>query len=71
MHFLKLALIPTLKGGARAVDGSNTEGAKFLLSWMNEVLYLVLHQASKKWTMPIRNWQSAMAHFEIIYQDRI
>ncbi|MGI0154482.1 IS256 family transposase [Idiomarina loihiensis] len=36
-----------------------------------KVLYLALHQASKKWTMPIRNWKPAMAQFEIIYQDRI
>lgn len=36
-----------------------------------KVLYLALHQASKKLTMPIRNWKPAMAQFEIIYQDRI
>ena len=36
-----------------------------------KVLYLALHQASKKWTMPIRNWKPAMAQFEIMYQDRI
>ncbi|TDO53897.1 mutator family transposase [Idiomarina sp. 017G] len=30
------------------------------------VLYLALHQASKKWTMPIRNWKPAMAQFEIM-----
>jgi len=35
------------------------------------VLYLALHQASKRWTMPIRNWKTAMAQFEIMYQDRI
>jgi len=36
-----------------------------------KVLYLALHQASKKWTMPIRNWKPTMAQFEIIYQERI
>ncbi|MAO68426.1 MULTISPECIES: IS256 family transposase [Idiomarina] len=36
-----------------------------------KVLYLALHQASKKWTMPIRNWKPTMAQFEIMYQDRI
>jgi len=36
-----------------------------------KVLYLALHQASKKWTMPIRNWKPAMAQFEIMYQERI
>ena len=36
-----------------------------------KVLYLALHQISKKWTMPIRDWRQAMNQFIILYGDRI
>ncbi len=36
-----------------------------------KILYLALHQISKKWTMPIRDWKAAMGQFMIMYSDRI
>ncbi|MCL1040939.1 IS256 family transposase [Shewanella marisflavi] len=36
-----------------------------------KILYLALHQISKKWTMPIRDWKAAMSQFMIIYSDRV
>ncbi len=49
---------------------AQTEGAKFWLSVM-KVLYLALHQISKKWTMPIRDWKQAMGQFMILFGDRV
>ena len=31
-----------------------------------KILYLALHQISKKWTMPIRDWKAAMSQFMIM-----
>ncbi len=36
-----------------------------------KVLYLALHQISKKWTMPIRDWKQAMGQFMILFDDRV
>ena len=36
-----------------------------------KILYLALHQISKKWTMPIRDWKAAMSQFKIMYSDRV
>lgn len=36
-----------------------------------KLLFLALKNISKKWTMPIHNWKSAMNHFMIIFGDRI
>lgn len=36
-----------------------------------KVIYLAISQASKKWTMPIRNWKSALNRFMIEFEDRI
>ena len=36
-----------------------------------KILYLALHQISKKWTMPIRDWKAAMGQFMIMYSDRV
>ncbi|GIU31515.1 hypothetical protein TUM3792_43340 [Shewanella sp. MBTL60-007] len=33
--------------------------------------YLAIKEASKKWTMPIRNWRAAMSRFIIEFEDRI
>ncbi|HBC2166879.1 TPA: IS256 family transposase, partial [Vibrio cholerae] len=35
-----------------------------------KILYLALHQISKKWTMPIRDWKAAMSQFMIMNSDR-
>ncbi|NOY43784.1 MAG: IS256 family transposase [Planctomycetes bacterium] len=36
-----------------------------------KLIYMAIHEASKKWTMPIRNWKPALNHFAILYEDRI
>jgi len=36
-----------------------------------KVVYLAIMQASKKWTMPIRNWKPALNRFIIEFEDRI
>jgi len=38
---------------------------------LKKVLYLGLMRASEKWTMPIRNWKSALNHFSIDFEDRM
>jgi len=42
----------------------NDESAK-------KVVYLAIQQASKKWTMPIRNWKAALNRFMIEFEDRL
>jgi len=36
-----------------------------------KTLYLAIGYITKKWTMPIRNWNEAMAHFIVKFDDRI
>lgn len=36
-----------------------------------KVIYLAIHEASKKWTMPIRNWKPALNRFMIEFEDRL
>ena len=36
-----------------------------------KVVYLAIQQASKKWTMPIRNWKAALNRFMIDFEDRL
>lgn len=36
-----------------------------------KVVYLAIQAASKKWTMPIRNWKSALNRFMIDFGDRL
>lgn len=36
-----------------------------------KVLYLALHEISKKWSMPIRDWKQAMSQFMILFGDRV
>jgi len=36
-----------------------------------KVVFLATQQASKKWSMPIRNWTSALNRFMIMFDDRI
>ena len=38
---------------------------------MFKLLYLALQNIEKKWTMPIRNWKSALNQFTIIFGDRM
>ena len=36
-----------------------------------KLVFMVLRRISKKWTMPIKNWGSAMHQFAIIYGERV
>jgi len=36
-----------------------------------KVIYLACEQASKKWTMSIRDWKAALNHFAIEYEERL
>ncbi len=36
-----------------------------------KVIYLAIREASKKWTMPIRNWKTALNRFIIEFEDRL
>lgn len=36
-----------------------------------KMLYLAINRASKKWTMPIRNWKAALNQFVILFGDRV
>lgn len=36
-----------------------------------KVVYLAIMEASKKWTMPIRNWKAALNHFMIVFDGRL
>lgn len=58
-----------------SVNASLRKVTKIRRSFPNDesvikVLYLALHQISKKWTMPIRDWKQAMSQFLILFGDR-
>ena len=36
-----------------------------------KIMYMAINEASKKWTMPVRNWKSALNHFAILFEDRL
>ena len=36
-----------------------------------KVVFLAIQAASKKWTMPIRNWKAALNRFMIKFEDRL
>ncbi len=36
-----------------------------------KLVYLAIHEASKRWTMPIRGWKAALNHFAIMFEDRL
>ena len=36
-----------------------------------KIVYMAIHEASKKWTMPIRHWKTALNHFAILFEDRL
>ena len=38
---------------------------------VRKVVYLAIMDASKKWTMPIRNWKGALNRFIIEFEDRL
>ncbi len=36
-----------------------------------KLVYLAIHEASKKWTMPIVGWKAALSHFAIVFEGRM
>ncbi len=36
-----------------------------------KLVYMAIHEASKRWTMPIRHWKQALNHFAILYEERM
>jgi putative transposase len=36
-----------------------------------KLVYMAIHEASKKWTMPIPKWKEALNHFAILFEGRI
>lgn len=36
-----------------------------------KIVYMAIHEASKKWTMPIRHWKQALNHFAILFEGRM
>jgi len=36
-----------------------------------KITYMAIHEASKRWTMPIRHWKQALNHFAILYEGRM
>jgi len=40
-------------------------------SQLTKLFYLALKNISKKWTMPIRDWKSALNRFSIQFDDRM
>ena len=38
---------------------------------MTKLLYLAMKNISKKWTLPIRDWKSALNQFTILFEDRM
>jgi putative transposase len=36
-----------------------------------KIIYMAIHEASNRWTMPIRPWKQALDHFAILYEGRI
>lgn len=38
---------------------------------VRKVLYLALLKASERWTMPIRDWPSALYHFSLAFPERV
>lgn len=36
-----------------------------------KLIYMAIHEASKRWTMPIPKWKEALNHFAIMFENRI
>lgn len=36
-----------------------------------KIVFMAIREASKKWTMPIRHWKTALNHFAILFEDRL
>ena len=35
-----------------------------------KLMYLAMHNISKRWTRPIKDWKAALSHFAILFPER-
>jgi putative transposase len=55
----------TLRKAVKTKGSFPTEDAAF------KVLYLALKNVQKRWTMPVRDWKSALNLFTILFEGRM
>jgi len=36
-----------------------------------KIVYMAIHEASRKWTMPIHHWKQALNHFAVMFEGRM
>jgi len=36
-----------------------------------KIVYMAIHEASRRWTLPIRHWKEALNHFAILFEGRM
>ena len=36
-----------------------------------KIVYMAIHEASRKWTLPIHHWKQALNHFAILFEGRL
>jgi putative transposase len=36
-----------------------------------KIVYMAIHEASRKWTMPIHHWKQALNHFAVLFEERL
>jgi transposase-like protein len=36
-----------------------------------KIVYMAIHEASRRWTLPIRHWKQALNHFAILFEGRM
>jgi transposase-like protein len=64
---------------ANAIESVNSVIRKFTRNrkiYPNEesalkIIYMAIHEASQRWTMPIHHWKEALNHFAILYENRM
>jgi transposase-like protein len=64
---------------SNAIESVNSVIRKFTLNRKQypnaesalKLVYLAIHEASKRWTLPIRGWKAALNHFAIMFEDRL
>jgi putative transposase len=62
-----------------AIESGNSVISKFTRNrkrYPNEesalkLVYLAIHEAYKKWTLPIPKWRAALNYFAIIFENRL
>ena len=69
------AFISQVTNAIESLNASLRKVTKTRRSFPNDeavmkVLYLAVHEISKKWTMPVRGWKQAMSQFMILFGER-